>query len=261
MNAFHQLFYSLYSPKIVAMFRFQGIGKTISYLFLLTFLSLLPTMFFITQTVVNGYAQSKTILLTEIRDFSIQDDSLYSSMNEPLITSRNDTTFIFDSTGSITTTDTNTYRQAIGFLQDGLFITTNYSTQTYSYSLLQMNNLTKEEFFGIFDQAKQLLIILIPLALVLLYIVASGVKFIEVSLLAIVGLGLAKLLNRPLTYKHVWVMWAYSSTLMTLTFTLTDALHIMVPYSFFSHAVVTLLFLFFAMKRVPIRKQPTIKKS
>ncbi|WP_110111352.1 DUF1189 domain-containing protein [Bacillus sp. CGMCC 1.16541] len=255
MNVFQQLFYSLYSPKVVAMLRFQGIGKTILYVFLLAFLSLLPTIFFLTQTIVTGYEQAKTTLLTDVNEFTINNDTLDSSLDEPLITSKNQTTFIFDSTGSITTEDTNGYNQAIGFLQNDLFITTNHNTQTYSYSLLQMNGLTKERFVTLFDQAKQLLTILIPLAIGLLYVVTSSVKFIEISLLAFIALGMAKGLNRTLTYKHVWVMSAYSSTVMTILFTLTDALQIEVSYSLLVHWLVTLLFLVFVIKRVPIRKQ------
>ncbi|WP_174881655.1 DUF1189 family protein, partial [Metabacillus niabensis] len=39
MNIFKQLFTSIYSPRTISTFRFQGIGKTILFVFILTLVS------------------------------------------------------------------------------------------------------------------------------------------------------------------------------------------------------------------------------
>lgn len=60
MNIFKQLFKSLYSPKDIAFYRFQGIGKTILYVFFLTLLSVIPTVYYFSAAVINGLDAAQT---------------------------------------------------------------------------------------------------------------------------------------------------------------------------------------------------------
>ncbi|WML30690.1 DUF1189 family protein [Neobacillus sp. OS1-32] len=62
MNIFKQLVKSIYSPKDIALFRLQGIGKTILYVFLLTFISILPSIVFLSSALTSGLSTAKSFI-------------------------------------------------------------------------------------------------------------------------------------------------------------------------------------------------------
>lgn len=62
MPFFKQFFKSLYSPKYIAAFRFQGIGKTIQHLFILALIMCFPTIFYTTLHFAGNNASEKFVI-------------------------------------------------------------------------------------------------------------------------------------------------------------------------------------------------------
>lgn len=178
MNIFKQLLKSLYSPKDIAKFRFQGIGKTIFYVFLLTLLSILPTTYHLVTDINMGNEVTKETLKEEVPPFSFENGQLSLDSSTPVI---------------------------IGS-----------------------------------------------------YVFSSGIKFIEVSILALIGLFIKNLLHRNAPYRQNWRMAAYSVTLPTLFSTLMALLEISVPYAFLINLFVSIIVLTLAIKEIPMKKQKLV---
>ena len=66
MNIFKQFYKSMYSPKDIAVFRFQGIGKTILYVFFLTLLSLIPAIYYLSSSPISGVDTIQSSLKNEL---------------------------------------------------------------------------------------------------------------------------------------------------------------------------------------------------
>nr|WP_269843860.1 DUF1189 family protein [Domibacillus epiphyticus] len=63
---FKQLFKSLYSPKYIAAFRMQGIGKTINYLFFLALLMCVPMIVYLFFYITSGNESMRSIIDTKL---------------------------------------------------------------------------------------------------------------------------------------------------------------------------------------------------
>ena len=85
MNIFTQLVKSLYSPKDIAKYRFQGIGKTILYVFFLTFIMVLPLAIYFTMAFMTNVDEFNTALKSDIPKFEIKDGTLTSDTDAPLL--------------------------------------------------------------------------------------------------------------------------------------------------------------------------------
>ncbi|TYR82397.1 DUF1189 domain-containing protein [Priestia megaterium] len=220
MNIFQRLLISTSSLKKMSALRFEHPNKTIGYVSLLTFLSLLPAMFFMIFTILSGYHISIHQLSDKNTDFYIQDFKLYdeSATNNPLTLSTKYTNFIFDPLKTSQDIAKNPPSHAVGFLHDGLFITTNGRLQTYSYELLSWEDLNKKQMLSKLTDFKSFLIIFIPFSITVLYVLTAGLKFIQITCFALIGKIITYFLKKNLSYKHLWVLSAYSTTPMTLIF-------------------------------------------
>ncbi|QFT89863.1 hypothetical protein FIU87_14460 [Bacillus sp. THAF10] len=95
--------------------------------------------------------------------------------------------------------------------------------------------------------------------IVLGYLYFCGIKFVQISMLALVGLLIKSRLKRTnLQYRHTWRLSAYAVTLPTLLFSLLQAFQIEYPYSeslnpLISFGLCTLL-LFFIIKEIKVKK-------
>ncbi len=69
----------------------------------------------------------------------------------------------------------------------------------------------------------ELRVLLLPVISLFLYLFASASSFIEISVLAVIGLALKNLTGRKLKYGQLWRMAAYSETLPTVFFTIMAA--------------------------------------
>lgn len=250
MNVFKQLFRSSYSPKDIAVFRFQGIGKTILYVFLLTLISTIPSIYYLGTTITNVVGQAKDIVNREFPSFTIENGQLNSSLKEPITINQNGFAIFFDSTGKANKEDLENLDNGIAFLKNELVFVAGGQNQAYSYSMTEDLMLTKNDLLNLIDSLDSSLIIFLPILFLVIYIFSSGVTFAEISVLALFGLLIRNLMRRKLKYGQLWRMSAYSVTLPTLFFTFMEAIKTNVQGGFLLHWFVASIILFLAIKEI-----------
>ena len=257
MNIFKQFIKSIYSPKDIALFRFQGIGKTILYVFFLTLISVLPAIIYFSTALTTGIDTAEKILTNESPDFSIKNGQLSAKTDVPVIINREDFTIIIDPTGTMTETDVENEGNAFALLKDEFVLTAAGRTDTSPYSMFE--GLTKDEMLKFIDTIAGVKGVIIPVVSLLIYLFSSAASFIEVSVLALIGLVLKNLLGRKLNYRQLWRMAAYSETLPTLFFTIMAAIKTTVPNSALINWFVVIIVLYLAIKEIPRPK--TVKRD
>ncbi|MFB3165917.1 DUF1189 domain-containing protein [Neobacillus sp. 179-C4.2 HS] len=251
MNIFKQFYKSIYSPKDIASFRFQGIGKTILYVFFLTFLSILPAIFYLNTMLNAGIESTKSVINDDIPSFTIENGTLSADTDVPITVDKGDFSIFVDPTGVITNEDVEDKGNAIALLKSEITVAAGGRIDSYSYSMMEGLTLTKEDFIDIVDTVDGMKGIIIPVISIFMFLVSSAVSFIEVSILAWIGLLLKNLAGRSISYRHLWRMAAYSVTLPTVFFTIMSALNTPVPNSFYINWFVEILILFLAIKEIP----------
>lgn len=255
MNIFKQLIKSIYSPKDIALFRFQGIGKTILFVFLLTFISVLPSTIYLSTALSTGIDSARTVISDKLPDFSIKNGQLSADTKVPVISNQDDFTIILDPTGVMTDAKVENEGNAFALLKDEFVLAAGGNSSTYPYAMFQGLNISKEDLLKTIETIGNNRGIIIPLLCVAIYLFSSAASFIEVSILAFIGLALKNLLGKRLTYRQIWRMTAYSETLPTLFFTIMTAIKTTVPNSFMINLLVVLIVLFLAINEIPRPKQ------
>ncbi|MBV7507497.1 DUF1189 domain-containing protein [Bacillus sp. sid0103] len=255
MNIFKQLYKSIYSPKDIAIFRFQGIGKTILYVFFLTFISILPSVIYLSTALTSGIDSAKTIIKNELPDFSINDGRLTADTKVPITINKNDFSIILDPTGTISENDVEDEGNAFALLEDKFVLAAGGRVDTYPYSMLEGLNFTKGDIVNFINGISGMKWIIIPVGALFIYLFASASSFIEVTVLALIGLLLKNLIGRNLNYRQLWRMAAYSETLPTLFFTIMAAIKTTVPSSFMINWFVVIIVLSLAIKEIPKPKK------
>ncbi|MGG1677428.1 DUF1189 domain-containing protein [Neobacillus sp. NRS-1170] len=253
MNIFMQFIKSIYSPKDIALFRFQGIGKTILYVFFLTLISVLPSIIYLSTALSTGIDSARSIIKDEFPAFSINNGQLSAQTKVPVTINKEDFTVILDPTGTIEAADVEEEGNAFALLKDEFVFSSAGQSESYQYTMLK--KMTKDDLLNFIDTIRGLKGIIIPVLSVFMYLFSSAASFIEVSILALIGLALKNLAGRKLTYRHLWRMAAYSETLPTLFFTVMAAIKTTVPNSFFINWFVAIIVLFLAINEIPKPKK------
>lgn len=255
MNIFKQFFKSIYSPKDIALFRFQGIGKTILYVFFLTFISILPSIVDMSTSLTTGINTAKSVIHDEIPSFSITNGHLTSSAKVPINIHQDNFTIILDPTGTIAEKDVQDEQNAFALLNNKFVLAAGGKIQTYPYSMLEGIHVTKNDFLKFIDTLEGIKGIIIPVISLFLYLFSSASNFIEISVLALIGLAIKNLSGRKLDYRQLWRMAAYSETLPTLFFTIMSAIKTTVPNSFLINWFVVIIVLYLAINEIPKPKK------
>ena len=256
MNLFKQLIVSLYSPKDISAFRQQKMGKTILYVFILTLLSILPSLYYFSTSLVNGMDTIEDTVQNELPPFTIENGELFSDEPVPLTINKSNFTFIFDSSGTIEQSTIDRAENTIFILKNELVYSSSGASQSIPYSMFGDVTITKEDVSTMFTSVDSILPITISFVSAIIYIFSSLMKFIEVSIMAVFGLALKNILGKKISYGHLWRMSAYSVTLPTLFFTIMDALKTVVPNGFFISWLVAMIILLLALKEIPSQKDP-----
>jgi len=251
MNIFAQIGKSIYSPKVIADTRFQGIGKTILFLFTLTLISILPVVYYMFVGISEAVGTAKQSIQTDLPSFTIEDGVLHSDIKAPLTIKNGSFTLIFDPTGAIDQEDMTGMDANFAMLQNEIVLAAGGETNAVPYSLFTNESMTKDDIISLIDTAESSLPVLLGLLFIVVYVFSSGMKFIEVSLLALFGLLLKRLAGRNLQYRHLWRMAAYSTTLPTIFFTIMAFLRTEVPFSFSVNWFVASMMLLLAIKELP----------
>lgn len=251
MNILTQIVKSLYSPKVIADTRSQGIGKTILFVFMLTLISILPVVYYMFVGISEAVGTVKHSIQTDLPSFTIEDGALHSDIKAPLTVKNGSFTLIFDPTGAVDQGDITGMDANFAMLQNEIVLASGGETNALPYTLFSSGSMRKDDIISLMSTAESSLPVLLGLLFIVIYVFSSGMKFIEVSLLALFGLLLKNLAGRKLQYRHLWRMAAYSTTLPTIFFTIMAFLKTAVPYSFSVNWFVASMMLLLAIKEMP----------
>jgi hypothetical protein len=254
MSIFTQLVKSIYSPKVIADTRFQGIGKTILFVFMLTLISILPVVSYMFAGISEAVGSVKQSIKTDLPSFTIEEGVLHSDIKAPLTIKNGSFTLIFDPTGAVDQGDMTSMDADFAMLKEEIVLAAGGETNAVPYNLFPSESMTKEDIISLINTAESSLPVLLGLLFIVIYVFSSGMKFIEVSLLALFGLLLKNLAGRKLQYRHLWRMAAYSTTLPTIFFTIMAFLKTPVPYSFSINWFVASMMLLLAIKELSAKK-------
>ncbi len=247
MSIFTQLVKSVYSPKDMALFRFQKIGKTILYIMLLCLITTIPRTFFYGSFIQDSVTMVNQAIEKDLPDFKIENGELKADIEQPIQKEEGDALFVFDPN----TTNIEKYQNKTGLfiLKDKVVSIGNGQTQTYSYNDLLGTSLEKkdlQDFISVFDSIYPILLAVIG---VLVYLFQLFITFLGITLLAFIGSAMSG--QRKLSYKQVWTLTAYSYTIPTIFFMIMDLFKIVVPGSTFIYIAVILIVLYLTIKEVP----------
>ncbi|MGD7021708.1 DUF1189 domain-containing protein [Rossellomorea vietnamensis] len=254
MNIFKQLYRSLYSPKDIASYRFQGIGKTILYVFLLVLVSILPAAYNLAILSNKAIDESIAAVESELPAFSIEDGVLVSDSQEPVTVRKEHLTFIMDSSGSVSLSELSGQKDAVAFLEDEFALVIAGQVQSYPYSMIDGLEADNEEIANYLETLDSLKGIILSVFILILYLFSAGMTFIKVSIFALIALLFANALHRKLLYRQAWRITAHSITLSTIFFTIMEMLNTFVPASFFLDWIVTSIVLYLTIKEIPKKK-------
>jgi Protein of unknown function (DUF1189) len=254
MNIFKQLIVSLYSPKDIATFHQQGIGKTILYVFLLTLLAVLPSFYYFNTSITTGFHVLEDTVQNELPPFTIENGELVADEQTPVTINKNDFSIIFDSTGTVDQTDVSGSDNTILFLKNEVIYSVSGQSQSMPYSTLGDITLTQEDLLSVINSIDSMLPVMIPLIDIIIYLFSASMKFIEVSVLALFGLALKNMMGKNISYRSLWRVAAYSVTLPTVFFTIMESLKTIVPSGFFIHWFVAIMMLVLTLKEISSKK-------
>ncbi|OIJ16110.1 hypothetical protein BKP35_03795 [Anaerobacillus arseniciselenatis] len=252
MNIFQQFIKSLYSPETIAKFRFQGIGKTILYVFLLMLITFSVAAFHLGSTVSTTVNQFQEVLENELPYFELNNSILTSDLDEPMHIQIDGDNFVFDTTGTLTAYDVEQqYRQAIALLETEAILITDGVSESFRYREFGNINLTKGQLEELTESIVSLLPLIISIIVLILYVVLTALKYIGIFVLSFIGLILKKNAGITIPYKQVWILSAYAVTLPTVFFAITDSLYIYIPFSFTLYWLVAIIMLFLIFREIP----------
>lgn len=255
MNIFKQFWLSLYSPKDIAKFRFQGIGKTILYVFLLVLISSLPVFIMTANSINSGVHAFQNAIENKLPDFEISNGKLHSDADAPIEITNDDFDIYFDAQGSLSADEIALKSDnAFALLPNEFVIVSNGIVQAQPFSLFEGFSLTKDGILEFMEQTNSLLIIILAIIIIVSYIFTAGLKFIEITILALFSLLILNAGRKKLQYRHMWRISAYSVTLATIFFAIMNAMQVTVIGGTFVNWGVSFVIVYLAYKEIPMPK-------
>ena len=255
MNIFKQFYRSLYSPKDIASFRFQGVGKTIIYLLLLTIIASIPNLYYLNKGINEAIHTFSVTMKEDVPSFTIKDKTLYTdNQQEPTIIEKPDLTIILDSSGTYDHTKITSYGNTVALLKNEFVIVTFGQTQRFEYSSLGNITLTNEEIID-FIQTTDSLAYVFMIILIVIYILFMLIyKVLQTLVLAMFGNFFSKIFGRALTYAQCWKITVYSTTIPVIFFAIMDSLQTVVPSGYLLNWFTSLFLVCLVIKEIQPEK-------
>ncbi|MDP4085212.1 MAG: DUF1189 domain-containing protein [Bacillota bacterium] len=255
MNIFQQFYKSFYSPKTIALFRFQGIGKTILYVFLLSLFSILPSVYFLSTAISTGIDTVRSIMKDELTPFSIHNGQLFTKTSVPITIDKENFTIFLDPTGTLTEEKIAGTDNGLALLKNKFVLIAGEKSETYPYSMFGDKKVSNQDLIQLLNTLNGLKVIIIPVLSIFIYLFTSASNFVQISILALFGLGLKNLSGRKINYRQLWRMAAYSLTLPTVFFTIMASIKTTVPASSLLNWLVAILVLYLSINEIPKPKK------
>lgn len=243
---------SIYSPITIAQTRFQKIGKAICYVFFLAFLAAIPSAYNLGTGIYQAANDFRVILDRDIPDFSIENGQLSTAETAPAEGQSGQFMVVLDPEEAYGPEQIIAKQNAVGFLKDKLVIVIEGQPIDFEYSMLP-SDLSKNEISGLSDQMQTFFI---PVLIVFLFFFTAVSKFIEVTILAVLGILIKNMQGKrnTLPYKQLWKMSAYTVTLATVFFAIMTALKTTVPSSFLLNWFIHFIILYLAVKEIQLKR-------
>ncbi|EIT85183.1 hypothetical protein A374_10585 [Fictibacillus macauensis ZFHKF-1] len=242
-------------PSTLSQLRFSSVKKAIGYLFVLILLTSLPYSIILSATIQEGVHAFKEGITTGISSFTIEKGQFHSELTQPLISQHNGVTVIFDSTGTYSPQDVLKQKNVIAFLQKDIIFSLQNTSQISPYASLFKEKLTKKEVEGWIAHYESLLWIIYSLIIIGSYLFALLLKFIGVSVLAIIGLVLASILRKNINYQRLWILAAYTVTLPTILFAVFQLVSLNLPFSFSLYWGFAIVLFYLVLRKIPSAKK------
>ncbi|WP_335869357.1 DUF1189 domain-containing protein [Bacillus sp. 2205SS5-2] len=250
MNIFSQLFKSLYSPKDIAKVRFQGIGKTLLFVFFLSLLASIPIIISLTTLVNKTIDEGSAILEGDIPSFEIVNGSLKTDQTAPFSIVEDHFTFHIDpSSDSLNSVDQNSF--IVGLVKNKMIIATEGNQQEIPYNQLSELEITNDSVLTYIDMFQSSLIIFLPIIYIIIYLFSSFITFIKVLLFAVIGLFIAKMLKRKLSYRQSFRLTAYANSLPIIFFLIMDLLKTTIPAGLLLNWLIITVMLYLTINEIP----------
>ncbi|WP_018923755.1 DUF1189 domain-containing protein [Salsuginibacillus kocurii] len=258
MSVFKQFVKSMYNPAFISQLRFQGIGKTIRYVFVLMLITSIPAGWMLASSTLSTLSQAEEVVNHDLPAFTIENGELHSDQEVPIELETSEGTFYFDPSGEIDRETLIDKGSALASLENEALLVEGSEVQSYTYDQFGEVTLSDDDLTMFVETFNDLLPIFLPLVLILMYVFTTAMKFIGITALSLFGLILKKRIQIKLTYKHIWVMSAYAVTLPTTFIALLDAIFPAVPFGFTIYWSVAIVMLALVFKKLP---RPKSSKS
>ncbi|MBS4217141.1 DUF1189 family protein [Bacillus sp. FJAT-49711] len=97
--------------------------------------------------------------------------------------------------------------------------------------------------------------IMLPIFIIFMFILNTGILFLKISILAGVALIIARILKKKLPYRQSWRLTAFSISLPTFLFGLEPLLSKPIPYGTFFDFLISIMYIFFSIHKIPRPKK------
>ncbi|UTR14417.1 DUF1189 domain-containing protein [Salipaludibacillus sp. LMS25] len=257
MNIFKQFIQSLISPKVIASFRFQKIGKAILYVFFLMLVACIPLA---TQTAIdlNAHFNTAHTFAKELPPFYVENGILTSELDDPYVSETEEGfTVIIDPTGELTPADISEYDFTFALFERNAVISIGGESNVISYQQMEVA-FSSEQLLSMVETVNNLSPLVISFIILGIYLLGTAVTFIVTVLLSLITLLMKSSMASQLSYKQCWILSVYSVTLPTIMMAFFGMLNLLayIPFSFLLYLIVAVIMITYVLKNIPQPKEP-----
>lgn len=226
-NIFQQFLFSFYHFKNVSAFRYQKIGRSIGYVFFMMLIATLPLLV-ISSIQTNSALQSVNIeKIIDAPDFFIEGGVLKIDQQEPY-SSSDQTLIVTDQELE----EGSNFSEGVVFSQrEILFISNEKIILEFPYALIGLHQASKDQIIDTIQTIQSLKWFILIIFFAMNYLFVTGFKFIEISLLAVIGLIFKNKLKKNVKYLQIWTLSAYAATIPSIVIAWLEYLSISIPYA------------------------------
>ncbi len=204
---------------------------------------------------VQGVKQLQQTLQQELPPFSIENGYLHTEQSSVFLLEHDEIgTILIDPANSYSDKQLSDLGNGIALTYDKALMINHGQFQAIPYTLLGIDELTKEELNNRIKDLKGFLPILLTIVTIFIYLGLLAIVFLGITILGYLGI-LLRGHHKSIQYRHLWVMTAHSLTLPVIVLYWIDALITRVPITIFVLATYAILFL--AIRTIPIPKKRT----
>ncbi len=257
---FRRLGIAIARPREYGKLANQSIGNTVGTFFIVTliqvaFLMVLITLLF---NFVTGIADK---YIPQIPEFTITNGQLTTESKEPLIykTEGNEMLFILDANIAVSELQTQYANEIFGsgeymiIAKDGLTMREGTTTQTLYFDKIVNDVYTKSnliEFYDVYIKGFFKTVFLISMFIFLTIFIFVG-KLIGGLIFGVLGLIVASMQNKKLSFAKLFNIAMYAGVTTTLMFLLGGFMFFFVPMWTGAKLVIITLYIIFAIKGIP----------